>query len=199
VKVSGSLNVLGADDGTYGLEDVLALGNWYDKGIGLKDGEDPSLELTGAFAFTSSGGGVNCEKVTLKTELTGSTADAHIKSFAAEEPGKCEVSGGLVFLTTGTTTLKAITLTGEPTAINSKEESVLLSNIALHYEFNNGFKATLSSIEGEPLIATPDDTTEISSVSLGGELDSTLFAGKVKVSGSLNVLGADDGTYGLTP
>jgi len=180
------------------LEDVLALGNWFDKGIGLNTGEDPTLELTGAFGFVSSGGGVNCAKSALDLELTGSTADGHIKSFTAEEPGKCEVSGGLVLLGGGTTSLKSVTLTGEPTAINNEEKEIQLSDITLHYEFNNGFKMTASSIVGNPLVATPDSSTAINSLSVAGQVNSTLAAGKLNVTGSLSVVGKDAGTYGVT-
>ena len=174
-----------------------SLGDWYDRGAALENGEDPALELTGTFGFTSSSGGVHCAKAALDLELTGATVDGHVKSFTAEEPGSCEVSGGLVLLAGGTTKLKAITLTGEPTAAASEEKQIELSGISLHYEFANGFAATMTSKGGEPLLGTPDDPAEIASVAVAGKLNTTLSSGIVSVAGALNVVGADKGTYGV--
>jgi len=183
---------------------VCALGaqaasaEWYDKGTALKSGENPTLEATGTVAFTSSSGGVHCNTGTSKLQFTGGTTDGHVLTFGVEEASKCEVSGGLVLLTGGTTTLKGVTLTGMPTDKNDgNHEKIEISGVTLDNEFNNGFKLTLSSITGSPLIATPNNTTSISSATLAGELNSTLAAGKVKVSGTLNVLAPNAGTYGL--
>jgi len=174
---------------------VAPAAGWSDEEIILESGENPSLELTGTTAVTSSSGGVHCPSLTASLKLTGGTSDGHVQSVTAEEPGKCEVSGGLTFLTGGTTTLKSMTLTGAPTATSSEEKTVGLTGISIHYQFNNGFKFTLSSAE-KPLVATPDNTVEISSLALAGELNSSLGS-KGSVSGSLNVLGAAKGTYGL--
>jgi len=170
---------------------------WYDKGTALKAGENPTFEVTGTVAFTSSGGGVHCNTGTSKVQLTGGTTDGHVLTFGVEGPSKCEVSGGLVLLTGGTTTLKSVTLTGTPTDKNDGNNELQISGVTLHNEFNNGFKLTLSSIAGSPLKGTPDNATSMSSATLAGELNSTLAAGKVNVSGSLNVLAPNAGTYGL--
>jgi hypothetical protein len=174
-----------------------ASAEWYDKGTALKSGENPTLEVTGTVAFTSSGGGVHCNTGTSKMQFTGGTTDGHVLTFTVEEPSKCEVSGGLVFLTGGTTTLRSVTLTGTPTEKQNSDNEIHISAITLHNEFNNGFKLTLSSVAGSPLVVTPNNTTSISSATLSGELNSTLAAGKVAVSGSLNVLAPNVGTYGL--
>ena len=172
-----------------------AQGAWTHEGVPL-GGESPSVELTGTFAVSSSGGGVHCGKLATELELTGGTDDGHLQGFTAEEIGKCEVSGGLVFLTGGTTTLKSLTLTGGATATSSEGKVVQLSGISLHYEFNNGFQMTLSSVVASPLVATPDNPAEIGSFTLSGELNTTLAAGKAAVAGTLNVLGESNGTFG---
>jgi hypothetical protein len=174
-----------------------ASAEWYDKGTALVGGENPTLEITGTVAFTSTGGGVHCNTGTATLQATGGTTDGHVLAFGVEETSKCEVSGGLVFLTGGTTTLKSVTLTGTPTGVNNGGNTIDVSNVTLHNEFNNGFKLTLSSIAGQPLVSTPNNTTSVSSATLSGELNSTLSAGKVKVAGSLNVLAPNVGTYGL--
>ena len=174
-----------------------ASAEWYDKGTALKSGENPTLEVTGTVAFTSSGGGVHCTTGTSKMQFTGGTTDGHVLTFGVEETSKCEVSGGLVLLTGGTTTLKSVTLTGTPTDKLGGNNELQISGVTLHNEFNNGFKLTLSSIAGSPLKGTPNNSTAISSAALSGELNSTLAAGKVSVVGSLNVLAPNSGTYGL--
>jgi hypothetical protein len=179
----------------------VAMGQWYDKGTPLEYYEDPTSEATGYIAVSSSGGGVHCSSGTMTYEIWGGTAFGltYVKTFWVESPKSCEVSGGLSFLTGGTTTLKTVTLTGTPYA-SSSEVGVYVSGILIHTEFTNGFKLTLSSIEGSPLVATPDNTTSITSISsfaFSGELNSTLSAGKMKVVGSLTVLEPDTGTYGL--
>jgi len=173
-----------------------ASANWFHSGAGLAAGENPTLEITGTVAFTSSGGGVHCNTGTSKLQATGGTNNGHVLTFAVEEANKCEVSGGLVLLTGGTTTLKKVELTGTPSGTNNGS-TIEIAGVSLHNEFNNGFKLTLSSIAGQPLIATPNETTSVSSAGLAGELNSTLAAGKVKVAGSLNVLAPNTGTYGL--
>jgi len=187
-----------------------ASANWFDKGAGLAAGENPTLEITGTVAFTSSGGGVHCNTGTSKLQATGGTNDGHVLTFGVEEANKCEVSGGLVLLTGGTTTLKKVELTGTPTGTNNGGNTIDVTKVSLHNEFNNGFKLTLSTIkciikhEGgveteveTPLVATPNNTTAIESATLAGKLNSTLAAGQVTVSGSLSVLGTDKNTYGL--
>jgi len=174
-----------------------ASANWFDNGAGLAEGVNPHIDITGTVAFTSSGGGVHCNTGTSTLQATGNTNIGHVLTFSVEEPSKCEVSGGLVLLTGGTTTLKSVTLT-KPTPEGTNTGSVInITGVTLHNEFNNGFKLTLSSIAGSPLVATPNNTTSISSTTLAGELNSTLAAGKVKVAGSLNVLAPNVGTYGL--
>jgi hypothetical protein len=134
-------------------------------------------------------------------QLTGGTSIGHDLAFTVEEPSKCEVSGGLVFLTGGTTTVKSLTSTeweeGGALTIDFVNGKFGWCKWEKHIEFNNGFSLTLSSIAGSPLNTTPNNTTSISSLTLSGELNSTLAAGKVKVSGSTEVLGTDKGTYGL--
>jgi hypothetical protein len=175
-----------------------ATANWYDEGEGLKEGENPTLQSTGTLAFTSSGGGVHCTDGYMTMQMTGSWNDGRLNAVGVENPGLCEVSGGLVFLTGGTTTLTSVTYTGNiviPEITNSLSH-INIRLIKLHYAFKNGFKVELS-LEGLTLATTPDWATEMSSFALSGEMFSSLAAGKVKMSGSLAVLAPDAGTYGL--
>jgi hypothetical protein len=183
-----------------------ASAEWYDKGTALVAGENPTLEATGTVAFTSTAGGVHCNTGTAKLQATGgekAKTTGHVLSFGVEETSKCEVSGSLVFLTGGSTTLETVTLTQEPTKVEGTPEAnnatshLEVKGIELHNKFTNGFELTLFS-EASPLKATPvGSTTAISSATLSGELNSTLSVGKVKVAGTLEVLGAAKGTYGL--
>jgi hypothetical protein len=175
----------------------IAAAEWYDEGTALNSGENPTIELTGTWAFTSSGGGLHCNTSTMKLQFTGGTTDGHLLSTTIEEPSKCEISGGTVFLCAGTTTFKSATLTGTPTLVNNGGSNVQISGIVTHLECNNGFKVTLSSIAGQPSTLTPNNSTCISSWTLSGELNSTLAAGKLKFSGQLNVLAPNACTYGL--
>jgi hypothetical protein len=176
-----------------------ASAEWYDNGVALSAGENPTLETTGTFAFTSSGGGVHCNTATATIQLTGGTSFGHDQVFTVEEPSKCEVSGGLVFLTGGTTTVTSLTSTEweKGSALTWGSGKIGWCKWKKHIKFKNGFELTLSSIESSPLDTTPNNTTSISSLALSGELNSTLAAGKVKVSGSFSVLAPNAGTYGL--
>jgi len=175
----------------------IATAEWYDKGVALHSGENPTIELTGTWAFTSSGGGLHCNTSTAKIQFTGGTTDGHVLTTGFEEPTKCEISGGTSILCGGTTTFKGATLTGTPTIVNIGGSDVQISGISTHLECNNGFKITLSSIAGLPLTLTPNNTTCISSWALSGQLNSTLGAGKVIVEGLYNVLAPNICTYGL--
>lgn len=173
-----------------------ASADWYDTGVALEDGDDPHILATGPASFSSSAGGVACPETEATIELTGGTTDAHIVWFTVTDPKKCEVSGGLVFLTGGTTTLKSATLTGGATAkINAEKDDLTLTGVSLHNEYNNGFKLTLSSIESEPLTITVDNAKKVTTLTLEGKLNSTLGT-TVTASADLHV---DDATYGITP
>lgn len=172
-----------------------ASADWYHSGTALKSGENPSLETTGTVAFTSSAGGVHCATGTATLQATGGTTDGHVPAFGAEEIGKCEVSGGLAFLTGGTTTLSKVTLTeGTTLTVDAATGDVTVSAVSLHNEFKNGFELTLSSQE-TPLTIKPTTTKAITSGALSGKLNSTLGTA-VTVTGSQTVLAPNSGTYG---
>jgi hypothetical protein len=170
-----------------------ASANWFHEDKPLVAGQNPHITATGTVQFTSSGGGVHCPSAHTTIQLTGGTTDAHVKSFSVPAPATCEVSGGLVFLTGGTTTLKTVTLTGEPTGTRTGDD-LQVTNVSLHNEFTNGFKLSLTS-ETAPLTGTVDKTTVVSTITLEGKLNSTLAAGPVTVHGHLNV---HNPTYGIT-
>jgi len=180
-----------------------AYANWFDKGVELKAGENPTLEVTGTVALSGSGGSLHCDTGTWKIQLTGNTNLGHLLAASIEEPSKCEVGGGWAFLSGGTTSLKKVTSTGAPEAFSAGFDSVLaIVKTEIHYEFNNGYKFSVSTIgKGsgmeQAILATPNNPTSISSMSLSGELNTTKASGKVKISGSLNVLAPNSGTYGL--
>lgn len=171
-----------------------ASADWYHSGLALKAGENPSIETTGTVAFTSSAGGVHCATGTSTFQATGGTTNGHVLASGAEEVGKCEVSGGLVFLTGGTTTVSKCELTGATIQIDAATGRITLLSVTLHIYFKNGFTMTLSS-EEVPLTITPNNTKAISSGTLSGKLNSTLGT-SVTVTGSQNVLAPNAGTYG---
>jgi hypothetical protein len=173
-----------------------ASASWYHNDVALSAGQNPHITATGTMAFTSSGGGCHCPSVHMTIQLTGGTTDAHVKSVSVPTPGSCEVSGGLVFLTGGTTSVKAVTLTGEPTLIRTAgQDDLELTKTVVHTEFNNGFKMTLSSVESEPITVTVDKTTTVSTLTIEGKKNSTLAAGKVTIHEHLTV---HNPTYGIT-
>jgi hypothetical protein len=173
-----------------------AAAEWYDKGVALKAGENTEAHMKGTFAFTSSQGGVHCESGTMKLKFTGGTAEGTVPVIGVETPKACELSGGLVFLCGGTTTLKSITPASLPKIVNNGGTSITLSTLVLDYECNNGFKFTVSSIASEPLVGTPDNAKAITKVAFAGMLNSTLGV-KVTIVYNMNMVGADSGTYGL--
>jgi len=175
----------------------VATAEWYDEGVALRSGENPTLELTGTWAFTSSGGTLHCNTSTMKLQFTGGTTDGHVLATGFEEPAKCEINGGTRLLCGGTTAFKASTLTGTPTLINDGGSDLLMSGVSTHLECNNGFAVTLSSIAGSPLTLPPNNTTCISSLAVSGQLNSTLAAGKVEIHGQYNVLAPNVCTYGV--
>jgi len=173
-----------------------ATASWYDKGVALVAGQNPELEATGTAAFTSASGGLHCNTGTIRVQATGGTTTGHLMTYSAEDTKQCEVSGGLVLLTGGTTTLKKTQLTGVPSGTHNGS-TIAISNFVLHVEFNNGFKLTLSTIEKSPLIIIPDNTTAVTKATSTGEMNTSLSSGKVTVTTSGTILGEASGTYGL--
>lgn len=177
---------------------VLAMGassasaNWYDNGTALVAGQNPTLNGTGTAAFTSPNGGTHCNTTDAAVQLTGGTTTAHITKFEATNIGTCEVSGGLVFLTGGTTSLKSATLTTGATA-HSNGSDLTVEGIKLHNVYNNGFSITLSSKAGSPLTATLDNLKKASKLTLTGTLTSGL--GELSVTAHLT---DHSPTYGIT-
>jgi hypothetical protein len=179
-----------------------ASADWYDNGTALNAGQNPTLEVTGTVALSSSGGSLHCNTGTWRFQLTGGTLLSHMLTAGVEEPSKCEVNGGWVFLSGGTTSLKSVTLTGTPEAFNGFGTELAIVNTEMHYVFNNGYKFSVSTIgKGsgveQAILATPNNTTSISSLALSGELATTKVAAKAKISGTLTVLAPDNGTSGL--
>jgi hypothetical protein len=175
-----------------------ASANWYHEGEALKAGENPQISISGTAAFTSSSGGVHCATGgQLTIEGTGGTTDGHLVSYELEEK-KCEVSGGLIFLTGGTTSLKSGQLTGTPDGTHNGKV-IEIFDIIIHSEFNNGFKLTLIADKEFPLIVTPDNPKAATAGTATGEMTSTLSSGKVKITASGTILGEASGTYGIAP
>jgi hypothetical protein len=173
-----------------------ASAEWYDEGVALQKGVNPTFASTATWAWTSSGGGVHCNTSVTHVQLTGGTTDGHVVLTEIEEPKKCEVSGGWAFLCGGTTANKSVIATGTPT-LTHNGVTASMSGVSTHWECTNGAKVTLSSVAGQPLVLTPDDTTCIQTFTMTGPLESTLAAGKVQVSASGSILGSDACTFGL--
>jgi len=190
-----------------------ASAEWYDNGIALEPGENPVVEMTGTVTFIGPTFGVHCPAGTISVRATGGTTTGHLVAYEAENTKTCEVSGGLVFLSGGTTSVKAAQLTSVPTADHNGKVIELL-NINWHIEFNSGFKLTLSTppectitekIEGitttttvtTPITVTPDDLTAATGGTAEGTLNNNLSASPVVVQASGNILGEASGTYGL--
>lgn len=172
-----------------------AAAGWYDKGTGLPSGTNPSIQLTGTFDFTSATGGVDCPAITATLQMTGGGTDGHLSSLSPETLLGCEVTGVLVFLAGGSTTVSSINLTTAGTAVSTGEEDIRISGLTIDYRFTNGFKLTLSPVEESPLVATPDDPEAMTKATLSGPMSSAL--GNVTVNGSMNVVGGNAGTYGV--
>lgn len=129
-----------------------ASANWFHGSSALKAGENPHINTTGSLSFTSPNGGTSCNTVDSTIELIGGSTTGHIRSFEVTNIGACEISGALVFLTGGTTTLKSATLTGSgawtPTIhqiIKSGKHHLSVTGLTLHIAYANGFKLTLES------------------------------------------------------
>lgn len=165
---------------------VLAMGApsasalWRDNGIQITPGSNPSINITGTAAFTSPNGGTHEARADLVIQLTGGTTTSHFLGWLTTVPSEAEVSGGLVFLTGGTTSLKSASLTSGGTA-HSNGSDLTVTGIALHYEYNNGFKITLSSKVGNPLTMTLNNRKQASQFTLTGSLGSGL--GDVSMTG----------------
>jgi len=173
-----------------------ASAEWFDEGKALKKGENPIFKLEGDFRIKGGVGTVECSKGVFGfLELTGGTTDGHLNEFNVNVPEECEIAGGLVLLTGGTTTLKSMVLTAGAKAVNDEGLSIKISGLSLHYEFKNGFKLTLTSIAGSPLVAVPDLAAKIGKVFATGKLSSN--AGEMNASGVLTVLAGANGTYGI--
>jgi len=178
----------------------LAEADWYDKGVPLTNGQNPVIALTGTFAFTSPNGGVHCNAGVMELELIGGTTDGHISTINAEEADKCEIVGPLALLCKGTTTIQSFNLTSTPTLINNGGANIRITNVDLDVECT-GLTVTLISMAGQPMVATPDNTTGIGKLTLSGRLQAKFgeFPGEseVTMAGTQSVLGGKAGTYGL--
>jgi len=173
-----------------------ASAEWFDEGKALKKEENPIFKLEGDLRLKGKTGTVECPKgVFAFLELTGGTTDGHLSGLNVNIPEECEVEGGLVLLTGGTTTLSSMQLTAGATAVNDEGIRIVVSGVSLHYKFKNGFAATFTSIAGSPLVGVPDAAKKIGKVFVTGKLNSNI--GEMSASGVLTVLAGPNGTYGI--
>jgi len=188
--------VMGVVGAFFAVGAQTAAAEWYDKGVALKAGENKEVHMKGTLAFTSSQGGVHCETGTIKIKLTGGTTAGDVTVFGVENDPACEVTGGLAFLCGGATGIKEILPEGLFQAQNSGGTTITLTAITLKYECSNGFTFTLSSIAGQPIVGTPDNSKAMTKVAFGGMLNTTLGV-KATFASNMTMVGADSGTYGV--
>jgi len=178
-----------------------ASASWYDKGVALGAGQNPTIHLTGPIGFTSSAGHVHCTNATANIQATGGSTDGHVTAFApiSNPTESCHLSGGIVLLCGGTTKLETVILVGTPTATLTKvPDTVDITNVKLTQSCANGFGFELSS-ETNPLVISNITTpSAIVSGTIAGTLKSTLSSGTVAVHGDMTVTPSEQGTYGIT-
>jgi hypothetical protein len=173
-----------------------ALGsNWKDKGVELK--ETRNMTLSGSWSFSGSVGGVSCSSVSstfwFEPGFTG-----WIGEFSPSL-SSCKGSGGLSGCTVSSLTVEHLPWDFEDVSTFIRVDGIAES-VRLTAKFTGFFcpsSVVLSSTSIRRPIFTPDNTKEMHSFAISGELESSVGEA-VKLGGEMKpVFASDSGTYGL--
>jgi hypothetical protein len=173
---------------------LASASNWKDRGLAWSE----NIPASGNAWFTGSLGGVSCSTVTGNIRLeAGSTAK--ITEFSPTL-ASCKGTGGLAGCTVTSITVKNL-----PWAIHDEETFVTVggsasNKVEIVYTLTGFFcpeKLTIFEEGTKMPKLTPDSTTAIHSLTIGGELEATpggagTFSGELKPTNA-----SDSGRYGL--
>jgi len=166
--------------------------NWKHSGVDIT--QKKTIALTGTVAFA---GGVHCPEVKAVVDLEpGSTGT--VTSFDIEDTSKCTTSDALAAI--GCKTVTAHKMDGT-WVVHDNGTSIGLDGFKLTVTYE-GTGLCVSPIVVEyrdkfatQIVMTPNNVNSIGSLTLSGEM--TSGGNSLAVSGTLNVLAPNAGTYGL--
>jgi len=164
--------------------------NWKSHGVEIT--ESHNIPMQGTLSTTGEAGGLTCGSVKAELRLEPGSAG---KVTALEIPTSyCHGTGGMAGCA-----VTSITVENIPWGIHDLATKISVSGTSITFTYTGFLCPRIINYSGEGMTLTPDNMSQIHSLTVSGLLQATYPSGSnISISGSLSPVNASDsGLYGL--